>query len=120
VLTEEEEIKLKDWMSDCKENVYYSLKKRRDISQEDDLLALGHIIVQAATLKKGVKVFQEKELNHILESVIDRYSKGLVFAIAVLLKKNKERFDLLPHFFSNEAKYLADLELNSLYETVKK
>ena len=51
--------------------------------------------------------------------MIDRYSKGLVFAIAVLLKKNKERFGLLHHYFHNEEKYLGDLELNSLYESVK-
>ena len=51
---------MKDWMADCKESVYYSNKKKGDISMEDDFAALGQIMAQAATLKKGVKVFQEK------------------------------------------------------------
>lgn len=96
-------------MVECKETHYYSNKKRKDIVQEDDLAALGHIIAQAVTLKKGVKVFQEKDLHHVLESLVDKYSKGLLFAVAVLLKKNKERFDLLHHFFHNDEKYLGDL-----------
>lgn len=94
-------MKMKDWMADCKENVYYSNKKRSDILPEDDFAALGHIVAQATTLKKGVKVFQEKDLLHVLESMIDKYSKGMIFAMAVLLKKNKERFDLLHHYFHN-------------------
>ena len=81
---------------------------------------MGHLIAQATTLKKGVKVFADKELSHVLEAMVDKYSKGMIFAVAVLLKKNKERFDLLPNYFRNEEKYLGDLELNSLYETVKK
>ena len=81
--------------------MYYSNKKRKEVTPEDDLAALGQIIAQATTLKKGVKVFQEKELNQVLESLIDKYSKGLLFALAVLLKRNKERFDLLHHFLHN-------------------
>lgn len=45
-------------MIEQKENVYYGCKKRKEITQEDDLMALGQIIAQAATLRKGVKVFK--------------------------------------------------------------
>ena len=45
-------------MTESKENVYYSNKKRKDIVQEDDLAALGQIMAQATTLKKGSKVVQ--------------------------------------------------------------
>lgn len=88
-------------MIDHRENIYYAHKKRKEIAKEDDLAALGQIIAQSATLKKGTKIFLEKDLNSLLESLVDRYSKGFLFALAVLLKKNKERFELLHHFFRN-------------------
>jgi len=50
---------------------------------------LGQIIAQAATLKKNVKILQEKEINQALESLVGRYSKGFLFGLVVLLKKNK-------------------------------
>lgn len=93
---------MKDWMIDQKENVYYDCKKRKEITQEDDLVALGQIIAQAATLRKGFKLFQEKDLAHILETLVDRYSKGFVFGLAILLKKNKERFGQILSYFHNE------------------
>ena len=111
---------MKDWMAECKDNIYYAHKKRKDILQEDDLAALGQIIAQATTLKKGSKIFQEKDIHNVLEALVDKYSKGLIFGVAVLLKKNKERFGLLHHYFHNDEKYLSDLELNSLYESIKK
>jgi serine/threonine protein kinase len=120
IFTEEEEVKMKDWMADVKENIYYPNKKRKECTPEDDLAALGQIIAQASSLRKTSKVFQEKDLNSLLETLVDKYSKGFIFALAVLLKKNKERFSLLHHYFNNEEKYLTDLELNSLYETIKK
>lgn len=65
-------------------------------------------------------MFQEKDLNHLLEGLLDKYSKGFIFGLAVLLKRNKERYDLLHSFFKNDEKFLSDLELNSLYESLKK
>lgn len=58
IFTEEEDIKMKDWMADVKENIYYSNKKRKECTPEDDLSALGQIIAQASTLRKVSKVFQ--------------------------------------------------------------
>jgi 3-oxoacyl-ACP reductase-like protein len=83
---------MKDWMTEQKENGYYCCKKRKDVTQEEDLLAMGQIMVQAVTLKKGVKNFSEKEMTHLLEGLVDRYSKGFIFGLAVLLKRNRERF----------------------------
>lgn len=102
IYTDEEELKLKDWMAECKDSIYYANKKRKDVLKDDDFAALGHIIAQATTLKKGCKVFQEKDIHHVLDILIDKYSKGIFFAVAVLLKKNKERYSLLPHYFNNE------------------
>ncbi len=65
-------------------------------------------------------MFQEKDLNHLLEGLLDKYSKGFIFGLAVLLKRNKERYDLLHSFFKNDEKFLSDLELNSLFESLKK
>lgn len=101
IFTDEEDIKIKDWMIDVKENFYYSNKQRKEITQADDLAAFGQILAQASTNRKGLKAFQEKDLNSLLESLIDRYSKGFIFALAVLLKKNKERYSLLQSFFKN-------------------
>jgi hypothetical protein len=50
---------------------------------------MGHIMAQAATLKRGAKVFGERELNQVLEGLIDRYSKGFIFGLAVLLRRNR-------------------------------
>ena len=94
-------MKLKDWMAECKDSIYYGNKKRKDVLQEDDFAALGQIIAQATTLKRGSKVYQEKDILQVLENLIDKYSKGIIFAVAVLLKRNKERYNLLPYFFNN-------------------
>lgn len=51
---------------------------------------------------------------------MDRYSRGFIFAICILLKKNKERFPQILNYLKNEEKFIADLELNSLYEAVRK
>lgn len=66
IFTTEEDIKIKDWMADVKDNLYYSNKKRTEITSEDDLAALGQIIAQSSTLRKASKVFQEKDLNTLL------------------------------------------------------
>jgi len=107
-------------MVEQKENAYYGCKKRKEITPEDDLMALGQIMAQAATLRKGMKSLQEKDVTHVLETLVERYSKGFVFGLAVLLKKNKERFGYLLNYFKNEDKFLGDLELNSLYNSLKK
>lgn len=57
---------MKDWMAECKENIYYESKKRKDILKEDDISALGQIITQATTLQMKTKLFQEKDILHIL------------------------------------------------------
>lgn len=93
---------MKDWMIDQKENIYYSCKKRKEITREDDLIALGQIITQAVTLRKGIKICQEKDVTQVLETLVERYSKGFVFGLAVLLKKNKERFGQLLNYFNND------------------
>jgi serine/threonine protein kinase len=102
VVTHEDEIKLKDWLVDSKENIYYFNKNRPEMKKEDDWIALGQILLQAATLKKNSKVFLERELNGIVENLIDRYSRGFIFAICVLLKRNKERFPQLLGYLKNE------------------
>lgn len=57
---------MKDWMGECRDSIYYDNKKRKDVQQEDDLAALGHIIAQAIMLKKGSKVIQEKDIHQVL------------------------------------------------------
>jgi len=59
-------MKMKDWMGECRDSIYYGNKKRKDVRQEDDLSALGHIIAQAIMLKRGSKVFQEKDIHQVL------------------------------------------------------
>jgi hypothetical protein len=81
---------------------------------------VGQILTQAATLRKGSKIFIEKELNQVLETLIDRYSKGLFFAVSVLLKKNKERFPHVLSYLHNDERTLNDIELNGLYESIRK
>ena len=51
---------------------------------------------------------------------MDRYSRGFIFAICILLKKNKERFPQILNYLKNEEKFIADLELNSLYDSVRR
>jgi serine/threonine protein kinase len=60
VVTHEDEIRLRDWLVAPKENIYYFNKSRNDIKKEDDWIALGQILIQAATLKKNSKLFPEK------------------------------------------------------------
>jgi len=57
LITDDEEIKLKDWLIDIQDNIYYFHKQKGSIQKEDDLAALGQIIIQAATLRKGSRVF---------------------------------------------------------------
>ena len=84
-------------------------------SPDDDWVALGQVLVQAATLPKSSKVFTEKETSQVAEGLLEKYSKGFVFAVCVLLKRNKERFPHILHYLRNDPKHLNDLELNSLY-----
>jgi hypothetical protein len=51
---------LKDWLIEPKDNLYYFNKNRAEIKKEDDWIALGQILIQAATLKKNSKLFFEK------------------------------------------------------------
>lgn len=120
LVTEDQEIKIKDWLVEGKENIYYFNKKRKEITKEDDLVAVGQILTQAATLRKGSKIFIEKELNQVLETLIDRYSKGLFFAVSVLLKRNKERFPHVLSYLHNDERTLNDIELNGLYDSVRR
>jgi serine/threonine protein kinase len=60
VITDEDEIKVRDWLIDPKENIYYFNKSRSEMRKEDDWIALGQILLQAATLKKSSKLFFEK------------------------------------------------------------
>ena len=83
-------------------------------------MALGQILLQAATLKKNSRLFLQKQLNSIVQNLIDRYSRGFIFAICVLLKNNKERFPQLLSYLKNQQKFLADVELNSLYESIRR
>ena len=120
IITDQEEVKMKDWMIDHKQNIYYGCKKRKEITRDDDLIALGQIITQAATLRKGIKICQDKDITQVLETLVERYSKGFIFGLAILLKKNKERFGQLLNYFNNEEKFLGDLQLNTLYNSLKK
>ncbi|CAM6001978.1 unnamed protein product [Sphagnum balticum] len=60
VVTEDEEVKLKDWLVEIKDNPYYCGKRGREISKDDDVIAFGQILTQAATLRKGKKLFLER------------------------------------------------------------
>lgn len=60
IITQEDEVKVRDWLVDPKENIYYFNKNRGEIKKEDDWIALGQILLQAATLKKNSKLFFEK------------------------------------------------------------
>ena len=80
---------MKDWMVEEREAVYYGGKVRAEVGQDEDLTAMGQIIAQAATLRRGTKVWGERELNQVLQGLIDRYSKGFIFGLAVLLRKNR-------------------------------
>lgn len=60
IITEDEEIKMKDWLVENKENAYYFNKKRKEIVKEDDYIAMGQIMAQAATLRKGNKIFLDR------------------------------------------------------------
>ena len=73
------------------------------------------MLAQVATLSKTSRVFSEKETHQVAEGLLDKYSKGFIFALCILLKRNKERFPHLMNFLLNEEKYMGDLELNSLY-----
>lgn len=44
VITDEQEIKLKDWMIAQKDNIYYGCKKHESLTQEDDFVAMAKII----------------------------------------------------------------------------
>ena len=66
IVTEEEDIKMKDWMVEEREAVYYGGKVRAEVGQDEDLTAMGQIIAQAATLRRGTKVWGERELNQVL------------------------------------------------------
>ena len=57
IITQEEEVKLKDWLIEPKDNLYYFNKSRAEMKKEDDWIALGQIMLQAATLKKNTKLF---------------------------------------------------------------
>ena len=52
--------------------------------------------------------------------MVEKYSKGFIFGLTVMLKKNKERFGQILNYFKNEEKYLTDLELNTFYNSLKK
>jgi len=64
-------------------------------------MALCQIILQTALLKKNFKIYTEKDYNHILEMLIEKYSKGFVFAIMVLFKKNKDKIGSIMNYFNN-------------------
>jgi len=102
LITDEEEIKMKDWMVAQKDNLYYGCKKRSQITEEDDLMAIGLLIAQAATLRKFTKVFQEKDITQLFESLFDLYSKGFIFGLAILLKNKKEKYGHLLGCFNND------------------
>jgi hypothetical protein len=53
-------VKIKDWLVEPADNLYYFSKTRKTITKDDDIIALGQIFVQAAVLRKGTKTFTEK------------------------------------------------------------
>lgn len=120
MVTEEEEVKIRDWLVEPSDNIYYFNKRREEITKDDDWIALGQILLQAASLKKNCKLFLEKDLPSLVDGLLERFSRGFIFALCVLLKRNKERFPQLLGYLKNEEKLLADLELSSLYESLKK
>lgn len=66
VITEEEDVKLRDWMVQPRENHFYSQRNRADIRKEDDWMALGLLILQTATLAKTSRVHVQKQFGNLL------------------------------------------------------
>lgn len=76
-------------------------------------------MLQVATLKKSSRLFSERELSGIVEVLMDRFSKGFIFAICVFLKRSKDKVSSVLNLLKNEEKFLGDLELNALYNAVR-
>lgn len=53
-----------------RENHFYSQRSRIDIRKEDDWMALGLILLQAATFAKTSKANVQKEFGNLLEGLI--------------------------------------------------
>jgi hypothetical protein len=77
-------------------------------------------LAQYATLKKSSDPFQEKDVPSAIESIIDVYSKNLIFVLIVLLKHKNQLFDsILPLMENKENNLLENPELNNLYNKIK-
>lgn len=77
-------------------------------------------MAQYATLKKSSDPFQEKDVPSAIESIIDVYSKNLIFVLIVLLKHKNQLFDsILPLMENKENNLLENAELNNLYNKIK-
>jgi serine/threonine protein kinase len=120
VITDEEDVKLRDWMVEPRENHLYSQRSRAEARKEDDWLALGLILLQAATLAKTSRAHLEKELAPLLEGLVEKYSRGFVFALCVLLKGKKDRYSKLTSYFNNEEAVLNDAELSAAYDAARR
>lgn len=70
VITEEQDVKLRDWMVQPRENHFYSHRSRIDIRKDDDWMALGLILLQAATFAKTSRSNLQKELGNLLEGLV--------------------------------------------------
>lgn len=81
------EIKIRDWLVRVEVNPYYKNRKEETKTEIDDIMALGQILMQFATLRKSSNIFEEKDVDLALESIIDVYGKNIIFALAILMKK---------------------------------
>ena len=77
-------------------------------------------MAQFATLRKSPEPFEPKDVNSAVETIVDVYSKGFVFALLILLKNKAELFkEVLSLLLGNNAPLLNHPELNTLYAKIK-
>lgn len=114
------EIKLRDWLVQVQENVYYSESKKQNRTRFEDYVAIGQILTQYATLRKSPAPFEDRDIHTAIESIIDTYSKNLIFTLLILLKKKTNLFkDVVSLILSKDNSLLDNPELNSLYSKIK-
>ena len=56
-------MKIRDWLVKFEVNPYYSNRKEETKTEIDDFIAMGHILMQFATLNNSLDVFEEKDVD---------------------------------------------------------
>lgn len=55
----------------------------------------------------------------IAESLIDRFTKGFLFAVYTILKCKKDKFSQILALLRNKEEALRDIELEAFYNSIK-